>query len=116
MKKVLVVDDSKFSRETIKRFLKNTNNYEIIGEAIDGLDGLTQYKNLQPDLIVTDMEMPNLNGLEMIKQIRALHNNVQIVMVTSVVNNHLLQNVKKLNTSIIKKPFKDIELLQVIES
>lgn len=116
MKKVLIVDDSGFSRTTIKKALANIDNYEVVGEAVDGADGVEQYKTLQPDLIITDMEMPNLNGLEMIKKIRILNNDVKIVMVTSVTNKHLLQDVKKLKTSIITKPFKEEDLLRAIKS
>ncbi len=116
MEKVLIVDDSKFSRTTIKKALESIGGYEVVGEAIDGVDGVEQYETLQPDLIVADMEMPNLNGLEMIKRIRILSNDVKIVMVTSVANQHLLQDIKKLKTSIVKKPFKEGDLLQAIKS
>ncbi len=113
MEKVLIVDDSKFSRELITNFVKALN-YEVIGEAVDGLDGIEKCKLLSPDIIISDIEMPKLNGIEMIEEIRTFNKDVKIVVVTSVVNSQVLQRVLRLKASIVKKPIKEQLLVNAI--
>jgi len=112
--RVLLIDDSKFSRNNMKRFLSD-DKYEIIGEAVDGLDGLEQYKSLQPDLIITDLEMPNLDGIGMIKEIRKIDSKAKIVIVTSVVNAQIIKEASRLQASVVTKPIKNDRLLNVIK-
>lgn len=80
--KVLVVDDSAFMRVVIKNLLNKDPDLEVIGVAIDGLDALEKVKELQPDVITLDVEMPEMDGLEFLKEQMALRP-VKIVMVSS---------------------------------
>ena len=73
--KVLIVDDSKFARSTNKKLLMNLG-YEVFIEAVDGVNGIAKCKESNPDLIITDIEMPNIDGIEMIKQIREFNQEV----------------------------------------
>ena len=114
MKKVLVVDDSKFSRNVNIKLLKDLG-YEVIGEAVDGLDGLEKFKELSPELIVTDLEMPNLDGLGMIKEIRSYNNDIEIVVVSSIVNTQTIQEIIRLKASVVRKPIKEKKLLNAIK-
>ena len=114
MEKVLIVDDSKFSRSTNKKLLESLK-YEVVGEAIDGLDGIKKFQELNPDLIITDIEMPNLDGISMIKEIRGDNNSVKIVVVSSIVNSQLIQEALALKASVIKKPIKEKNLIHAIE-
>ena len=70
MVKVLVVDDSSFFRRRITDFLNADPNIEVIGQAVDGLDGVEKVKQLNPDVITMDIEMPNLDGISAVKKIR----------------------------------------------
>ena len=70
MVKVLVVDDSSFFRRRITEFLNADSNIEVIGQAVDGLDGVEKAKQLNPDVITMDIEMPNLDGISAVKKIR----------------------------------------------
>jgi len=114
VRKVLVVDDSKFSRNVNIKLLVGLE-YEIVGEAVDGLDGFEKFKELNPQLIVTDLEMPNLNGLDMIKEIRKYNKKVDIIVISSVVNSQTIQEVARLGASVIKKPVREIKLLNAIK-
>ena len=114
MEKVLIVDDSKFSRDSIRKRLEALG-YEVIGEAVDGVDGLQKYVELKPTLIVTDIEMPNLNGVSMIKELRKTDIEIKIVVVTSMVNAQVLQEVTKQKASVVKKPIKEQRLLSAIK-
>ncbi|MEA3228841.1 MAG: response regulator [Campylobacterota bacterium] len=114
MKRVLIVDDSKFSRKATRKVLESMG-YEIIGEAVDGLDGVEKFKELAPYLVVTDLEMPNLDGIGMIKEIHQHSDQAKIVVVTSIVNSHVVQEAIKLKASIIKKPIKEERLANAVK-
>ncbi len=90
MEKVLIVDDSKFSRKNNRKILESLK-YEVIAEAVDGLDGIAKFKEFSPDLILADIEMPNLDGIGMIKEIRTYDENIKIVVISSIVNSSQFQ-------------------------
>lgn len=71
MKKVLVVDDSATMRLFIKMFLKGIQNITVI-EAADGLDGIEKMDHDDFDLVITDLNMPRLDGLKFIEQVRGV--------------------------------------------
>ena len=114
LKTVLVVDDSKFSRKNSIMLLEKME-YEIIGEAVDGLDGLQKYKELQPDLVISDLEMPNLDGVGMIKEIKSYDSKAKIIVISSIVNSQVIQEVIKLQASVVQKPIKEHRLLNAIK-
>ena len=68
--KVLVVDDSSFFRRRIIEFLSSDERIEVIGEAVDGMDAIEKTKELNPDVITMDIEMPKLDGISAVKKIR----------------------------------------------
>ena len=63
----------------------------IVGQAVDGKEGLIMFLNLKPDLLITDIEMPKMNGEELIKEIRQINQNIPIVAITSMVNEKIKQ-------------------------
>lgn len=69
--RVLVVDDSAFIRFTLTRRLNQEPDIDVVGMAADGEDALAQIKALNPDVVTLDIEMPNMNGLEALRQIMA---------------------------------------------
>jgi two-component system chemotaxis response regulator CheB len=70
MIKTLIVDDSALVRSILRDFLESDGSFEIVGEAENGVDGVTQAQFLNPDLITMDIEMPRMNGLEAIEKIK----------------------------------------------
>lgn len=66
----LIIDDEQLARQRLKRLLKPFEEFEIIGEAINGADGLEQIETLKPELIFLDIEMPVLNGFEMLSRLQ----------------------------------------------
>ena len=82
LKYILVVDDSAVIRAATRHFLDNQPGFSVCGEAIDGLDALEKAQHLNPDLIILDLAMPRMNGLQAARKLRALMNNVPIILFT----------------------------------
>jgi len=70
MIKTLIIDDSQLVRTILRDFLESDSSFQIIGEAENGQDGVNKAKELSPDLITMDIEMPVMNGLDAIVEIR----------------------------------------------
>jgi len=82
---ILVVDDSKVSRMFIRELVESLN-YNVVGEAANGVEGITLFDSLKPEVIIADIEMPEMDGIEMTKRIYENHKNVKIIIISSVVN------------------------------
>jgi len=78
----IIVDDSAMVRDVLRDFLEEDGNFNIIGEAADGEEGVKKILELNPDLVTSDIEMPKMNGLEMIEKVMRAHP-VPIVVITS---------------------------------
>jgi two-component system chemotaxis response regulator CheB len=78
----LIVDDSALARDILRDFLEGDENFKIIGEAVDGEDGVQKILSLNPDLVTLDLEMPKMNGLEVIETVMK-KTSVPIVVITS---------------------------------
>ena len=82
MIRVLVVDDSAFMRNAISSYLTQDAGIEVVGTARDGVDCLEKVKQLQPDVITLDLEMPRMDGLETLKQLMST-NPLPVIMISS---------------------------------
>lgn len=80
--RILVVDDNEPFRRFIASTLRDRKNFNVIGEACDGLKAVQQAEALQPDLILLDIGMPELNGLDAARQISNLAPNARIIFLT----------------------------------
>ncbi|MEG1686614.1 MAG: response regulator, partial [Angelakisella sp.] len=67
--RVLVVDDSVLFRETLSKRLNDDGHLEVIGTAIDSFDAFEKIKQLSPDVVTLDVEMPKLNGIDFLKKL-----------------------------------------------
>ena len=79
--KLLYVEDNQEARETTELILEEF--FDEITVAVDGEDGYTKFRDKSFDLIITDINMPKLNGLEMISKIRALDNNISVIVLSA---------------------------------
>ena len=103
---ILYIEDDEITRENISAYLKRQCKNLYI--AVDGLDGLEKFKEYEPDIIITDIEMPNLNGLDMAKKIRKISSKTQIIVTTAYADQeYLLQAV---NLHLLKYIIKPISL------
>jgi len=85
MKKItiLLAENHVVVRESIRRFLEREANFEVVGEAGDGEEAVQMASQLKPDVIVMDISMPKLNGIEATKQIKALQPSAVILILTA---------------------------------
>src|SRR6202171_1000412 len=81
-KSILIVDDSATVRTVIRAFLEGQTNFEVCGEAADGVDAIEKAKKLKPDLIVLDLLMPRMNGVEAASVLKGVMPSVPIVLFT----------------------------------
>lgn len=109
--KVLIIDDSVFSQKVevnlIKKFLDDDGDIEFFC-ANDGQEGWAKYKEIQPDYIFVDLLMPNLNGRELIKLIKADHADAKIVVVSADVQKSIKEEIEAYNVMLfVNKPFNE---------
>ncbi|MBP1753682.1 MAG: cheY2 [Firmicutes bacterium] len=114
MKRVLIVDDAAFMRMAIKNILVK-HDFEVIDEAENGLVGLNKYKELRPDLVTMDITMPEMTGLEALKEIIAFDPNAKIVMVSAMGQEQMvMEAIRSGAKSFIVKPFKEDHVIQTL--
>jgi DNA-binding NarL/FixJ family response regulator len=81
--RVLLVDDAPVYADTLELLLCGDNRIQIVGKAYDGAEGLERALDLRPDVVVMDVRMPGLDGIEATRQIRAQLRATRVVVVTS---------------------------------
>lgn len=81
--KVMIVDDSKVINQGLKNLLSDINGLEIVAIAEDGLQAITDFNNTNPDLIILDLMIPNMNGLDVLRNIRFKNNDVIIIVLSN---------------------------------
>lgn len=79
---ILIVDDNLPIRKSIRRFFETQTDFEVCGEAVDGLDAIEKAKELNPDLIILDLSMPRMDGLKAAKILRPMLPHVPIILFT----------------------------------
>ena len=114
-KKILLVDDAAFMRKMIKDTLSK-NGYTELFEAVDGADAVEKFSEIGPDLVIMDITMPNMDGLEALKAIRAKDGSANVVMCSAMGQEGMVVEAIKLGAKdFIVKPFKQDRILQTVE-
>ena len=110
---ILYIDDDACMRENVVAYLGYY--FERVYEASDGLEGYERYKELSPNIIVTDITMPRLNGLEMVEKIRLEDTKTKIIIATAYLDNaYLLKAVELGLAKYLIKPISEDKLLPVL--
>lgn len=116
-KTILVIDDSPFVSRQIKEIVEQ-KEYEVIGHAKSGEEGIVLYKELNPDIVMLDIIMPGIDGLETAQILLKENPEVKILMLSSLCDFETLEEVKKIGLKyLIPKPldgkvlFASLELL-----
>ena len=115
-KKILLVDDAAFMRKMIKDTLTK-NGYTEVFEAVDGADAVEKFSEIGPDLVVMDITMPNMDGLEALKAIRAKDGSANVVMCSAMGQESMVMDaVRSGAKDFIVKPFKPDRVLKTVTS
>ncbi|MCB2193496.1 MAG: response regulator transcription factor [Deltaproteobacteria bacterium] len=80
--RVVICDDHSIVREGIKQVLASNPELEVVGEAANGLEGLTLIGKLQPDVVVTDITMPEMNGIDMTRELTKEYPDMRVVILS----------------------------------
>ena len=116
MAKILLVDDAAFMRKVIKDALSKAG-YSDLHEAVDGADAVEKYNSLKPDLVLMDITMPNMDGLEALKAIRAADANANVVMCSAMGQETMvIDAIRSGAKDFIVKPFKPERVLKTVTS
>ncbi len=116
MKKILVVDDAKVVRMVISQILKR-HGFQIAGEAGNGREALEQYKLLRPDAVTMDITMPEVDGIQGLKDILAFDNQAKVIMV-SAIDQHdaLAAAIRHGALDYVVKPFEDDRMIMALNN
>jgi two-component system chemotaxis response regulator CheY len=112
---IMVVDDSPFASKQIKDIVED-NGYEVIGYAKNGEEGIELYKELKPDIVILDIIMPGIDGLETAEIIMKSNPDVKIMMLSSLCDSGTLEEVRNIGVKyLIPKPLEADVLLATLE-
>lgn len=115
MSKVLIVDDAAFMRMMIKDILEK-NGFEVVGEANNGLKAVELYKKESPDVVTMDITMPDMDGIEAVKQIKAFDPNAKVIMCSAMGQQSMVMDAIRAGAKdFIVKPFQAERVLEAIK-
>ncbi len=116
MAKILLVDDAAFMRKVIKDTLTK-NGYTDLYEAVDGADAVEKFSEINPDLVIMDITMPNMDGLEALKAMRAKNSSANIVMCSAMGQEAMvIEAIQSGAKDFIVKPFKPDRIMKTVTS
>ena len=115
MAKILIVDDAAFMRMMIKDILTK-NGYEVVAEAANGVETVELYKSHQPDLVTMDITMPEMDGIEAVKQIKAVNPAAKVIMCSAMGQQSMVMDAIKAGANdFIVKPFQADRVLEAVK-
>lgn len=115
MSRILIIDDSRTSRKILRTILEGAG-HEVVGEAVDGQDGLDKFIELNPEITTLDITMPVMDGLECLKKIKSHNDKAQVIMVTAAgQQNKMVEAIKNGAVDFVTKPFEPEGILKIID-
>lgn len=112
---VLICDDALFMRKLINQVM-TSGGFEVVGEAEDGSEAVDKYQTLKPDLVTMDLMMPQMNGIDAVREIMKLDSTACIIMCSSVGQEALVTEAMEAGArGYLVKPFQPPQLLAVAE-
>jgi two-component system chemotaxis response regulator CheY len=111
-KRVMVVDDAVFMRMKLKDILEK-GGFEVVAEAQNGIEAIEKYKAEKPDLITMDITMPEMDGIQALKSIKALNPGVKVIMCSAMGQQSMVMDAIQAGASdFLVKPFQTDRVLQ----
>ncbi len=116
MRKILVVDDAKVIRMVIKQILTR-HGFQIAGEAGNGREALEKYKELKPDAVTMDIIMPEVDGIQGLKEILAFDKQAKVIMISAIdQRDSLTDAIRNGATDYVVKPFEDDRMVTALNN
>jgi YesN/AraC family two-component response regulator len=112
--KVLVVEDDNFIRNELKEIFSYF--YRDVKVAEDGLEGIKLFRKEKFDIIITDLEMPNMNGIEFAKEVKLLNNDQVIIVLSGYLDDYVIELVDMGITQLVLKPFQYNKFIRMLSS
>jgi two-component system response regulator DevR len=113
--KILVVDDHQVVREGLRRMLELEPDFAVVGEAADAKEVLTQVDLLSPEVVLMDIKMPGVDGLELTRQLKQKHPSCNVIMLT-LYDEYLTQAIEAGAVGYLLKDIKREELVRAIRA
>ncbi|SDG27225.1 response regulator [Desulfosporosinus hippei] len=114
--RILVVDDSLFMRNIVRSVLERAG-HQVIGEATNGQEAIYKYMDLNPELVIMDITMPILNGIESLKEILRYNSTAKVLMCSAMGQTTMIkESIESGAKGFITKPFDAELILREIES
>lgn len=115
MANILIVDDAAFMRMMIKDILSK-NGFNVIGEAENGLRAIEKYKELNPDLVIMDITMPEMDGIQSVKQIKGLNASAKVIMCSAMGQQAMvIESIQAGARDFIVKPFQADRVVEAVK-
>lgn len=112
---ILIVDDAAFMRMMIKDVLTK-NGFQVIGEAENGAKAIEKYKELQPSLTIMDITMPEVDGIQAVKEIRKIDPNAKILMCSAMGQQAMvIEAIQAGAKDFIVKPFQADRVIEAVK-
>lgn len=114
--RIIVVDDAPFIREIVKQILNDQKDYEVVGEAEDGLKAVELAEELKPDIIFMDIVMPEMSGIKATEEILKFDSSIKIIAFTTMDASAIQKKAMKAGCrGFLKKPFTKVEFLNYLK-
>ena len=114
-KRILLVDDAAFMRMMLKDILTK-NGFDVVGEAENGLKAIDKYVELKPDLVVMDITMPEMDGIQAAKNIKTAHPEATIIMCSAMGQQAMvIESIQAGARDFIVKPFQPDRVLEAVK-
>ena len=115
MAKVLIADDAAFMRMMIKDILTK-NGYEVAGEAENGAIAVTKFEELKPDLLLLDITMPEMDGIQALKEIKAKNPSANVIMCSAMGQQAMvIEAIQSGAKDFIVKPFQADRVIEAVK-
>ncbi len=112
--RILIVDDLPFMRSIISQIVMESG-HQVVGEAGDGIECLSRYKSLLPDLVLLDIVMPRMNGVEALKSLKRAYPDCRVIMCSSLSDQEKIIHAIRLGAvDYVVKPFQRKRLVSAI--